>query len=102
MFKVQNCGLKWRVCHSTLKIELAAASIGSLCLSNSSHCDLSWTIHMLFQGTLGNLVVGIKNELPEQVVEAGIITTFNRYLDKYMDRKGRIGRHGYVGLKGLL
>ena len=28
------------------------------------------------------------NELPEKVVEAGIITTFKRYLDRYMDGNG--------------
>eukprot|EP00061_Rhincodon_typus_P009951 g33847.t1 len=36
-------------------------------------------------------VVRIWNELPEEVVEAGTITTFNRHLDEYMNRKGLEG-----------
>lgn len=38
------------------------------------------------------------NQLPEEVVEAGTITTFKRYLDKYMDRKGLDGLGPNAGI----
>lgn len=31
---------------------------------------------------------GYWNKLPEEVVQMGTITTFNRHLDKYMDKEG--------------
>lgn len=36
-------------------------------------------------------VVGIWNEVPEEIGEAGAVTAFNRHLDKYIDRKGLEG-----------
>jgi len=37
-------------------------------------------------------VVSVWNELPEAVVEAGTILSFEKYLDSYM---GKMGREGY-------
>ena len=49
----------------------------------------------------GNLftqrVVCIWNELPKEVVEVGTIPTFERHLDRYMDRKGL---EGYMQANG--
>ena len=42
-------------------------------------------------------VVGAWNTLPEEVVEAGILATFKRHLDGYMNREGI---EGYGPSKG--
>ena len=63
-------------------------------------------------------MVGILNELSEEVVGTGTNRTFKRLLDWYMDKKGLEGyepntgrweeldghldQHGKIGLKGLL
>lgn len=55
--------------------------------------------------------MSIRKELQEEVVEEHTITTFKRFLDRCLDRKGLEGygtiativdgQHGQVGMKGL-
>ena len=45
-------------------------------------------------------VVRVWDELPEEVVEAGTITTFKRHLDRYMDGKGLEGSGPNAGKWG--
>lgn len=42
-------------------------------------------------------VVGARNELPEEDVEADTITVFNSNLDRYMDRKSFEGHRPNTG-----